>query len=282
MTHRIVALAVLAGTTLVSSPAIADRDMNGEVDVDLAAPFTEDDLTEALELRQADREGSAPVRVARLGSNRFVVSVGDRAQIVELTSDDRAASARVVALVVVALILDNPTPRDLPPDDEVPTLADGPAVEGPAPGGRAYRMSLSFTRDDNGYEIPILNAGGAYALTTNLSIVATAGIGRYSGYLDTSSLVMPIRLGVEGRAGAAGIEIGTQRLFYREDSCESAQWGAAQSVHGVARVFLPVGTKRVTAELGGHLVVGNDTTRCNSASNYTSYGGWVGFGVEWQ
>jgi hypothetical protein len=283
MSHRNTLLAALAATVLVSSPVFADTGVDVDVDVDVAAPFDEDDLTEAIRLRHAEGDVDGAVRVARLGPDRFVVSVGDRAQIVELTTDDRAISARVVALVVVALIPVDRTTRVLPVEDEVPPLSKAPALEAPAPKRRAYRMSVSFTRDDNGYEIPIVNAGGAYALSPHANVVATAGIGRYADYLDTNSLIMPVRVGIEGRAGAAGIEIGTQRLFYREDSCGAAEWGAAQSVHGVGRVFLPIaGNKRLTAEIGGHMVVANDTTSCRSASNFTEYGGWVGFGVEWQ
>ncbi len=276
MTHYTIALAILIGGALPSPPAHADP----AVDVDIDAPFTEDDLAAAIKLRHTDGVDRS-VSVGRLSENRFVVTVGDRAQVVELTTDDRATSARVVALVVVALIPTTSTRHD----DDSPLAAptNSRATEAAGPSKLAFRASLSFARDDNGYETPVVNLGGAYAISRHANIVASAGFARNNDYLDTSSILLPVRLGIEGRAGAAGIEIGTQRLIYRESSCGMGEWGAAQSVHGVSRLFIPIrGSTQLTAELGGHLVVDENTTECRSASNFTAYGGWLGFGIEWQ
>ena len=274
MRHPNVAIAILLGCTLARSvPAAAGI----EVYVDVAAPFTEDDLHEAVRLRSPDTD--AVVSVAKLGDDRFVVSVNGRAQLVELTGDDQSSATRVVALVVVSLIVDGHTAHAVAHDSESPPQTT--LTRAPRP--NRLRLSGLLTRDDNGYEFPVLNAAASHPLSAHANLVASVGIGKYDGYSTTSSLILPIRLGVEGRAGAAAIELGGQVLAYREESCGAPDWGNAQSVYGAAKVFLPIsgGGKRLVAEVGGHLVLANLTTRCTSASTYTDYGGWVGLGLDW-
>ena len=270
---------ILVGCTLsLASPAMA----NVELDVDVSAPFTEQDLHQAVELRHAT-EGNPDVviRVAKLDYHRYVVTVDDRSQLVELESRDHDASTRVVALVVVSMLMEQN--RDLrSADDELPPLVEE-SVERGAPGHLSLHISGSYTRDDNGYYIPFLNGGASYALTPHARLVATVGIGRYDGYLDTSSVILPIRLGVGGRAGAVGIEMGGELLKYREDSCGGSEWGSAKGVYGAAKVFVPLGrSKRLVGELGGRFALANNPTDCNSAMNYTKYGGWIGVGMEWR
>ena len=62
----------------------------------------------------------------------------------------------------------------------------------------------------------------------------------------------------------------------------SASGSSAKGVYGAAKVLAPVGgDKRFVVELGGHYVLANGMTPCNSATNYTAYGGWIGAGFEW-
>jgi hypothetical protein len=267
---------LLLAATWSATPASADV----RVEVDPGAPFTENDLADAVMLRSPrGGAGEVVIRVAKLGHDRLIVEVGGRTQLIELADRDRVASTRVVALVITSLLDDD---REKPPAPVVDTTAPAPS---PAPGllpRRSLAVGTSLTRDDNGYWIPLVNASLAYAVAPGARVVATGGLGRYDGYLGTSSLIVPLRLGVEGRAGAAAIELGAQLLAFREGSCGTGEWGSARSGYGAAKVFLPLGARsRLVGELGGHYVLSNSVTTCNSASNYTSYGGWLGAGVEW-
>jgi hypothetical protein len=274
MRHSSFAVLVIIGCNL-AVPASATADV--EINVDVAAPFTEDELHEAVRLRHSSNT-DAVVVVAKLGNSHFVVSVNGRSQLVELTTGDQSSAARVVALVVVSLIVyDRPAASSR--NDEKPPLAKLTRTTGP----NRLRLSGLLTRDDNGYEFPILAAAASHPLSPHTNIVASAGIGKYDGYSTSRSLILPLRVGIEGQAGAAGIELGGQMLAYRENSCGAPEWGNAQSVYGAARVFLPISGsgKKLVAEVGGHLVLANLTTECKSASTYTSYGGWVGLGLDW-
>jgi hypothetical protein len=250
------------------------------VEVDPGAPFTEEDLTDAVEIRTppAGPGNEVVVRVAKLGSDQLVVIVGDRSQVVTLPDRDRTSSSRVVALVVTSMLGDEPVAA-APPAAE-------PVIDELAPPPRLrrwfYQASGSITRDDNGYWIPFVHLGAARTIAPNVRIVGSVGIGDYDGYLDTSSTLVPVRVGLEGRAGAAAIELGWQMINYRETSCLSAEWGHAESAYGAAKLFVPLGQRtRIVGELGGHYVLGRVGTACNSATNYTAYGGWLGAGVEW-
>lgn len=280
---RSFALTLLAPLALATAaPAAAGV----RVEVDPGAPFTEPDLAGAVELRLGESAtvaaGDIVVRVAKLGLNQLIVTVGERTQLVELPDRDRAATSRVVAQIVTGM-LEAPAAaaqRDAEPPPPLPPTADGTVQPAPAPRRHAVHAGLSYGRDDNGYWVTLLNGGASWALAPSARLIATIGVGRNDAYLDTASLLVPVRVGIEGRAGATGIELGGHRLGYREDTC--GEWGAATGVYGAAKVFLPLGARaRLVGELGGHFVVSNDPTTCNSASNYTSYGGWMGANLEW-
>ncbi len=254
------------------------------VEVDPGAPFTEADLVDAVELRTPADAGDGTeivIRVAKLGMDQLVVIVGDHIQVVTLPDRDRTSSSRVVALVVTAM-LDGGAPAGRPVAAEV----DEPVIDELMPHQPARRTSLfagtTITRDDNGYWIPFVNLGVARAVAPSVRLVGSLGLGQYDGYLDTHSVLMPLRVGLEGRAGAAAVELGGQMITFRESSCGAGQWGHAESAYGAAKIFLPLGARsRIVGELGGHFVLSGSRTMCNSASNYTAYGGWLGAGVEW-
>ena len=274
---RLPSLLLLAAATAAASPTAS---AGVRVEVDPGAPFTEADLADAVDIRTpaAGRGGDVVIKVAKLGMDQLVVIVGDRSQVVTLPDHDRAASSRVVALIVTGM-LDEPQVADA----EEPVIDE---MAPPAPAPPAHRTSFvagaAMTRDDNGYWIPFATIGAARAMAPNVRLVGTLGFGRYDGYLDTSSMLVPVRVGIEGHAGAAAIELGGQVINFRESSCGAAEWGHAQSAYGAAKVFLPLGARsRIVGELGGHFVLGGAGTACNSASNYTAYGGWLGAGVEW-
>lgn len=254
------------------------------VEVDPGAPFTEADLADAVEIRTAadTPRDEVVIRVAKLGMDQLVVIVGDRSQVVTLDDHDRAASSRVVALVVTAL-LDDARPVALRPaaDAEEPIIAE--AAPAPAPRPRtAFLGGGAITRDDNGYVIALANLGVARPIAPHVRLVGTLGFGQYDGYLNTHATLFPLRVGIEGGGRAAAIEIGGELVNYRESSCGAAEWGQSTGVYGAGKVFLPVGARsRIVAELGGHFVGSVAPTACNSGPNYTSYGGWIGAGLEW-
>lgn len=261
------------------------------VEVDPGAPFTEADLADAVDIRTPEVDGGGEevvVRVAKLGMDKLVVIVGDRSQIVTLTDHDRTASSRVVALVVTALV-DGDGPRAARPavgpaaeSDELiaPELAPPPAPGAPA--GSAWLVGTTIGRDDGGYWIPFVHLGAARGVTPNARIVGTIGFAQFDGYLDSRTTLIPLRVGIEGHAGAAAIEIGGEITNYRETSCGGAEWGHASGLYGAAKIFLPVGARtRIVTELGGHFVGSISPTMCRSEPNYTEYGGWLGAGLEW-
>ncbi len=261
----------------VGATSLPEASADVLVEVDPGAPFTEGDLARAVDLRTPAATGDIVIRIARLGTDQLAVIVGDRSQVVTLPDRDRAASSRVVALVVTSM-LDGSQVADA----EEPVIAEV-TPPAPVPARRTWlQAGTTISRDDNGYWIPFVNVGVARALAPNLRLVGSLGLARHDGYLATSSVLVPVRVGVEGRAGAAAIELGAQVLNFRERSCGVPEWGDVKSAYGAAKVFAPLGARsRLVGELGGHFAVGNEPTTCNSASNYTAYGGWLGAGIEW-
>jgi hypothetical protein len=265
---------LLFSFVVVATPA-ANADVR--VEVDPGVPFTERDLAEAVDIRTPGtaRPGIV-IRVAKLGMDQLVVVVGDRSQIVTLPDRDRAASSRVVALVVTGLLDEGPSPAG----------ATVMRATEPRARARARRTSLlvgaASTLENNGYWMPFVHLGAARALTPSLRVVGTVGYTRFEGYLDTRSTLIPVRLGLEGRAGSAGLELGWQMINYRERACLSAEWGHAEGAYGAAKLFVPVGARtRLVGEAGGHKVIGRMPTSCNSATNYTGHAGWLGASLEW-
>jgi hypothetical protein len=267
---------------LLTFAAAADSASAGvRVEVDPGAPFTEADLADAVEIRTPNGGGEVVVRVAKLGMDQLVIIVGDKSQVVTLPDRDRASSSRVVALVVTGMLDGEAVARPAADAGELmaPELAPPPRPRKPR---TSYLTSFAWSRDDNGYVIPYLNLGAARVIAPNTRLVGTIGFAHFSGYLDTSSTIIPMRVGFEGHSGGAAIEIGGQIVNFRETSCGAAEWGLASSVYGVGKIFLPVnGRTRIVTELGGHYGGTLTPTMCNSATNYTSYGGWFGAGVEW-
>jgi hypothetical protein len=146
----------------------------------------------------------------------------------------------------------------------------------------AFGIGTSLLRDDNGYALLFADLVAARRVSPHARLIGTLSFAQYDGYLDTRSAIFPMRVGFEGHAGAAAIEIGGEVVNYRETSCGAAEWGHAAGPYGAAKVFLPVTSRaRIVAELGGQFVGSVSPTMCNSAMNYTEYAGWIGAGLEW-
>lgn len=267
---------------LTLAAAVSDARADVRVEVDPGAPFTEADLADAVEIRMPEGGGEVVVRVAKLGMDQLVVIVGDKSQVVTLPDRDRAASSRVVALVVTGMMGGEGAaqrPVGAAPGDVVVPVAAAPR---PLAHRTSFGVGTSLLRDDNGYALLFVDLVAARTLSPNTRLIGTLGLGQYREYLDTRSAIFPLRVGFEGHAGAAAIEIGGEVINYREVSCGGAEWGHAAGPYGAAKVFLPVATRaRIVTELGGQFVRSVSPTTCNSAMNYTEYAGWLGVGLEW-
>jgi hypothetical protein len=117
-----------------------------------------------------------------------------------------------------------------------------------------------------------------------VNAVASAGLDRH-GNLISRVPAVPLRLGIEGRAGALGLELGMLAIAF--DGCAT---GATAGVgpYGAARVYLPLGDSRghLVVEAGGYYIrtPTADCTQMRGAfesTTLTEYAGYAGLGVEW-
>lgn len=292
------ALAVWAATTL-SIGAVARADA-GDITVAGGARFSQGQLEDAVSLRAPAGLGDQEVRVTALGDGRLRVQVGDDSQEIDVASGDGQDCARVVAMVIVSMVDDRAADRPPPDpaaesgsaarparDDEVPDVLQVDAAprphRGAGPTRWALRVGLLRDHEDGGYETNMLEIGGALSLSRYVRLVGALDLGHNEDYLASKTTLVPVRIGIEGRAGGLGIELGVRRLWYQESSCSGAEWGSATGPYGSAQAYLPVSDHaRVVLQLGGYRVGwGRQATQCRSNWNYSSYGGWMSGGVEW-
>jgi hypothetical protein len=236
------------------------------------APFTEQELGEALELR-----GSADldVRVSRTSDGRLVVTVGNQQTVIDPRDRDSRAAARVVAMVIVTLAND---PRAVPPlDDEEPIPTISSEVRRPSP--YAFRVVGSWMRDDSGYTTKTVAGSLAFQVAPQVRLAASVGLGTIANRSSESEAVVPLRLGIEGRAGALGIELGGVSTLHYNPCINGVD--APSGGYGVVRVYLPTAKRRVVIEGGGQYVIANSGSCDSEIALYQQYAGWLGAGVEW-
>jgi hypothetical protein len=254
---------------LVARAAAADP----TVTVEPAVPFTQAELDSAVTLRGGSK---ARVRVGRRGG-ALVIDVDGRIQVIELEDSDPHASARVVAMVIIALGRDAPPASVIERDNDDPVLPREPV---PKRSKLAMRAMIGKMRDDGGAYSTPLSAALAYELAPLARITASATVGKIAA-IGHHATVVPLRLGLEGRAGAAAIELGLQAAPDRE--CTGAL-GATVGAYGIARVFLPLGGSpgRLVLEGGGYYVA-NQYAGCEEGVpvRYGAHGGFIAGGVEW-
>ncbi|HEY7376664.1 MAG TPA: hypothetical protein VIF57_31180 [Polyangia bacterium] len=111
-----------AGLALVAATApapargqAADAEADATAPITLVdpatAPFSSDDLTQALLARLIPTEEGAPgVRISAAADGAVTVEVGERSRLVELGGRSGPAAARVVALVIAELMTSDPSP----------------------------------------------------------------------------------------------------------------------------------------------------------------------------
>ncbi len=259
--------------------------------VDDDAPFTAEELNEAVQLRTPARRD---VRVTRDGDD-LVIEVGGAAQRVTIAADSSRDTARVIAMVIVALDGgDRDTPQEDGVDRETPAALASAHTTAAAPtiGSRwTARVTLGLGRDDGGtYTYPLTGAL-SYAVSESARVVASGSLMGATAPRRGDRMV-PIRLGAEGRAGAAGIELGGF-VAAQQDCTGSAT--AAYGGYVAGRVYLPFAPRyRLVLEAnayyalrqaGGCSMDGvsfDGLDRPTGTLYFDAYGGALGAGIEWQ
>lgn len=265
------------------------------ITIDASVPFTADELSDALAIRM--RESNARVHIARSG-DVILISVGDRANVIDANTQDLA---RAVALVVLSLA-DAPSPAavaDAPALTATPAVADVPAT--PSPSRHALRFSVGYQRNDGGLATTPFLASLATSLTANARFVVSAGIDEHvdgnthGDEIETNRSIVA-RLGLEGRFGPVGLEAGGAGFAFH--TCGGGDVGVGDGVYGTARIYVPVSRRlQVIVEAGGYYVDADiaacDTTITFDAQGHfldvmtaprgrvDEYAGHFGIGVEW-
>jgi hypothetical protein len=241
--------------------------------VDPAVPFTAHDLAEAVQLRTDARPD---VRVTRVGDG-LLVEVGDAHQVVDVNAREPHDVARVVALVVVSLV--DATPAPVPSPEETPAALTTTAAPAPAPSRWSMRAAVGLSRDDGGTFATPLTGGLSYQLAPFARLAASVTYMKATApRRDTG--VFPFRLGVEGRAGALGVELGAMMIPY--SSCGDGADGVGRGGYATGRVYLPLTARtHLLVEAGGYYML-SQAYGCDDTMTLTgeAYGGHVGAGVE--
>jgi hypothetical protein len=269
----------VVATLIVALGAIADARPSVTIRGEL--PFDERALNEAVELRLGDAPVvDVDVIVGRDDQGRLVVEVGGRTQTVVLMTSDPHSAARVVAMVVVELVAE----PSAAPGQSAPVVAGSSAISTRAPEPRgpsklSGRIVPALLRDDGGYTTKLLTAALAYRVSTAIRVVGTLGVG-LAGKQGDRETVVPVRLGLEGSAGAIALELGAVAHPY---SSRCGVGKTSSGVYGAVRMYMPVGdTARVLVEGGGDFLVDKAYSEmCFESFGYREYGGWIGAGVEW-
>lgn len=273
------------------------------ITVDTSVPFSAKEISDAVEIRVHDSD--ARIHIARAG-DVIVITVGDRARALQVDDAPPHDLARVVALVIVSLAepsisttpLPSPAAPPLPPafdreaPPEMPSIHSTRATPPPSP--YALRATIGHQRTDGGvYTTPVL-ASLAAAITPQVRVVVSAGVDEHGTKNDTATSALG-RIGVEGRFGALGLELGGAGFAFH--ACND-DIGGAGGVYGTARIYLPVSPRaQLVLEAGGYYVK-TDFMSCETSGSYTpatrvwemqgpyveiqdEYAGHVGIGVEW-
>ncbi|MDX2089286.1 MAG: hypothetical protein SFX73_15635 [Kofleriaceae bacterium] len=243
-----------------------------------AVPFTALQLEEAVVLRGDPR---VDVRVTRQG-NDLLVEVGDARQVVAVNDTDPHGAARVVAMVVVALVGDAAsTPAFPPPSAPAPaaglTLDHEPRATGSP---WSIRGTVGFARDDSGTFATPVTGAVSYRLAPFARLVGSVTYTRATAPLRDARFI-PLRLGLEGRAGALGVEIGGMAAVH--EGCTGSR-EVGKGGYATGRIYLPVSPRaHVVVEGGGYYML-EQAYGCDGMTTLSgeAYGGHLGGGVEWR
>jgi len=236
-------------------------------------PFTAGQLADAVSLRTAS---NANVRVTR-SNGALVVQVGDASQTVVADDNlgDPYETARVVALVVVALV-EVPATTSLSVDEHSVPNAPATATGGPW----SIRGSVGMSRDDGGTFAFPLTGALSYKIAGSARLVGSATLGKATSP-TRDSVFIPLKVGIEGRSGALGIEVGGMTILHKTCS-DTLVVGAG--AYATGRVYLPIAARtKLMVEAGGYYAF-DQAFGCDALQTTLrgeAYGGHFGAGVEW-
>ncbi len=267
MKRRLLAISCLVSSTVASA--------GPSVTVVGDAPFSDRELVDALELRVAP---DLPVVISRGADGRLVIEVEGRREVIDSPNGDSHDSARVVALVVIALAGEPAPPqpsRFAPPAYAQPMVSN--AYNAPvADLRRSFRIVPSIMHGDGGYNTGSLTASVAYHVAPTARLVASAGIARELSSNGETGL--PLKLGIEGLSGTLGVELGgfAMPIF----SCDTTT--SKLGVYGTVHLYFPVSPRaRLVIEGGGEYALTGPASACYGTLSGDKYGGQLGFGGEW-
>ena len=260
--------------------------------LDRQVPFSEDDLRDAVKLRMP--RGTAQIVVTTGPAGELLITADGRSETIVTPERDPRASVRVVAMVVVGLLeVDASRASRQASDDEPPHVVRTP---GSTPVASRISLRLRSTRvlDDNDYSMTLHTGSILYRVSEHARLAATAGYGNLESAFGVDRIV-PVRLGIEGTAGAIGFELGGIAIPYaRHAQCEVSDdgnhqmrdtSGVAHGLYGAVRTYVPVASGvRLVFEYGRYLLrdLGQFTSDgCVGRLNWQENAQWLGAGLEW-
>lgn len=285
---------LVAASVILACAASSVATADPEPVVAPSAPFTADQLADALALRLAGHPGT--IRVSTGAAGVLVVEVDGEERTIEALPTAGPAAARIVAMVVVTLVdRTDRRPAVEPAPVEVPAPPAPPIRDGEQPLGLGVshhagyqtppsRLSLqllpSVLKDDAGDVGKVMSLSVGYRVAAHTRVVGTAGLGRFDDNL-AGNLFAPLRLGVEQSYGVVGVEAGATAIPYAGSCGDGA--GAATGAYGALRLALPVGATGSLVVEGGAYYLGDRsfTPMCHGPMEYQSYAGWFGAGGAW-
>ena len=142
------------------------------------------------------------------------------------------------------------------------------------------RGSIGMSRDDGGTIAYPLTGALSYQIAGSARLVGSATLGK-STSPTRGSLFLPLKVGVEGRAGAVGLEVGGMTILHKGCTSDLVVGAGA---YGTARVYLPIAARtKLTVEAGGYYAF-DQAYGCEALQTTLrgeAYGGHFGAGVEW-
>jgi hypothetical protein len=268
---------------LVAAPAAADV----RIIVDPKAPFSERELADAVRLRWIEvPDKDITIQVGALGADQLIVVVGDRTETVALPDGDRAAAARVVAVIATSL-----TDGGGSPEHAAPAIArSAPATPSPAPWSLSFGAGYEGLRTGDPYlpkyGVRTLHGGIARTVMPNVRALLTisTGILKAADYVSHARIV-PVRLGIEASNAWLALELGLQDTTYERRTCADG-WGHSYGAYVAGKVFVPISAHvRTVIALGGHYLADKPSAitglSCTTDVDLVNYG-WLGqLGLEW-